>query len=108
MLRRDDNEALEFVNCLGAANNNGVAGRCEGSDRFAYSPGPRAGLMSTGQGCARSADRGESIIFCSARAGEPPDLDDVFSCLSQFGSQTSGEASRSLQRPDPPTGAVLV
>jgi hypothetical protein len=51
-----------------------------------------------GPGCA---DRVEPVVRRAAGASEGPDFDDVLAGRGQLPGEPGGEASRSLQRPDP-------
>ncbi|MDQ1624030.1 MAG: hypothetical protein QOH19_2448 [Actinomycetota bacterium] len=94
-------EALEFVDGLGAADQHRLAGRRQGPDPLAQPADPRTGLVFPGHRGPGSADRVEPVVLGTAGAFEGTDFHDILTGQGQFPGQPGGEAPRSLQCPDP-------
>jgi hypothetical protein len=93
-------EALEFVDGLGAADKHCLPGRRQGPDCFAQPADAGTGLMFPCQCCSGGADRVEPVALGSSGAFEGSDFDDILTGQGQFPGKSGSEASRSFQRPD--------
>ena len=83
MLRCYNDEALEFVDCLGTTGNNRLAGRGQGADGTSESLSAGTCLMATAQRGTRRTDRVDPVAFGASNAFDTANLDDILSGLRQ-------------------------
>jgi len=103
VFRSYHDEALQLVDCLRAADQDGLPGNENLPQRLTKPPRPRLGLLLAGQRGAGSADSVDPIAFGPACAFAAADLYHVFTCFGEHGGQPGGEAAGALQRPHPAT-----
>jgi len=107
MLWSHDDEALQLVDRLGAADKNSLPRHENLTQGLPQSAGAGGRLLFTGEHRPNSLNRVDAIAFGTSRSANSGDLDDVLARLGEHSREPGGQAAGALERPDPPSWSLL-